>query len=226
MRFYVKNARNWLATPAKRKVNLMLKMDETQRAGILNAIETVANKTVAPQVVEILEASEDLTAITAESLIEAGISKTAANAVAGALELHTQLSSVSVRKEREKRPSIAERYEQETTVKERNSVAVQVAEQRINAEGSKPKAWRKIRESLGLKNDQFHKVVRKSDGWLEACVDRISQLEARAGGWEYSGKLDVLTGINNFELNRKRLEEDREEENKVNGQLALPAPQE
>ena len=90
-------------------------------------------------------------------------------------------------------------------------MAQQVAEKRINAAGSKPLAWRRIRESLGLKNDQFHKIIRHSSGWLEAVVDRITALEASDEGWEYSGKLDVLTGIDNFEFYRKELEDQRSE---------------
>ena len=98
----------------------------------------------------------------------------------------------------------------ETPEVERDQMAVKVAEERINAEGTKPIAWKKIRDGLGLKLDEFHKVIRHSSGWLEAVVDRITILEAQEGGWVYNGKLDVLTGIDNFEFYREELEAKRE----------------
>ena len=98
-------------------------------------------------------------------------------------------------KAQKKKPSIAERYAAETTEEERNELAVKVAELRINEEGTRPLAWRKIREELGLKEDEFHQVIRPSAGYREAVVNRIKSLKARDKGWEYSGKLDVLTGI-------------------------------
>ena len=83
----------------------------------------------------------------------------------------------------------------ETTEADRNKVAVKVVEMRINASGSKPMSWRRIREELGLKNDQFHKVIRRSAGYRKAVIDRIKSLKTQEGGWEYSGKLESLTGI-------------------------------
>lgn len=106
-------------------------------------------------------------------------------------------------KARKKKPSIAERYVSETTEDSRNEMAVKVVELRINASGSKPLAWREIREKLDLKNDQFHKVIRLSEGYREAVIQRIKRLRAQDGGWEYSGKLEVLTGI---ELTESELE--------------------
>lgn len=96
---------------------------------------------------------------------------------------------------REKKPNIAERYTSETTEADRDELAVKIAKIRINATGSKPIAWRKIREKFGLKNDQFHKVIRHSKGYRKAVINRIKQLKSRPEGWEYSGKLEVLTGI-------------------------------
>ena len=72
---------------------------------------------------------------------------------------------------------------------------MKVVQLRINATGSRPLAWRKIREKLGLGNDQFHKGIRLSEGYREAVIDRIKSLKAQEGGWEYSGKLEFLTGI-------------------------------
>jgi chromosome segregation ATPase len=98
-------------------------------------------------------------------------------------------------KSRKKKPSIAERYIPETTETDRDSVAAKVVEMRINSSGSKPMSWRRIREKLGLKNDQFRKVIRLSERYRKAVIQRIKKLRAQDGGWEYSGKLDVLTGI-------------------------------
>ena len=85
-------------------------------------------------------------------------------------------------------------YVSDTTEADRDEVAVKVVEMRINSSGSKM-SWRSIREKLGLKHDQFHKVIRHSAGYRKAVIDRIKSLKAQEGGWEYSGKLEVLTGI-------------------------------
>ena len=95
-------------------------------------------------------------------------------------------------KARKKKMSIAERYAAETTEEERNELAVKIAELRINEEGTQGLAWRKIREELGLKNEEFHKVIRHEDHYKESCIQRIESFE---GGWEYGGKLDVLLGF-------------------------------
>ena len=103
--------------------------------------------------------------------------------------------SSNTAKSPKKKQSIAERYAAETTEEECNELAVKIAELRINEEGTKPLAWRKIREELGLKNDEFHLVIRPSAGYREAVVNRIKSLKASKEGWEYSGKLEFLTGI-------------------------------
>ena len=88
--------------------------------------------------------------------------------------------------------------ESETTDADHNNVAVKVVELRINATGSKPMAWRKIREKLGLKNNEFHKDIRLSAGYRKAVITRIKRLKAREEGWEYSGDLSRLTGIDDI----------------------------
>lgn len=98
--------------------------------------------------------------------------------------------------------TIAERYVADTTEADRDEVARKVAELRINTTGSRPLAWRKIRERLGLHNDHFHKVIRVSDGYRKAVIDRIKSLRAQEDGWEYSGNLERLTGI---ELTEEKL---------------------
>ena len=85
-------------------------------------------------------------------------------------------------KSRKKKPSIAERYIPETTETDRDSVAAKVVEMRINSSGSKPMSWRRIREKLGLKNDQFRKVIRLSERYRKAVIQRIKKLRAQDGG--------------------------------------------
>ncbi len=116
--------------------------------------------------------------------------------------IEVAVSQTTKGKAREKKPSIAERYTSETTEADRDELAVKIAKIRINATGSKPIAWHKIREKFGLKNDEFHKVIRLSAGYRKAVIDRIKQLKSRPEGWEYSGKLEVLTGI---ELSKSEL---------------------
>ena len=111
------------------------------------------------------------------------------------VEKDSAVSQATKGKAQKKKPSIAERYTSETTEADRDAVAVKVVEMRINAAGSKGMSWRRIREKLGLRNDEFHKVLRPSKGYRKAVIDRIKQLKSRPEGWEYSGKLEVLTGI-------------------------------
>ena len=118
-------------------------------------------------------------------------------------EIREEVPKSTKPQSREKKLSIAERYIAETTVEDRDGIAAKVVELRINATGSKPLAWREIREKLGLHNDQFHKVIRLSEGYRKAVIQRIKSLKAQEGGWEYNGKLEVLTGI---ELTEKELE--------------------
>ena len=187
-----------------------------QKAGILNAMSQVATPKVAEVITDhIIEVGLENVTLESVSGIK-DVSDSAAKRVVGAIEFHNTLKDVKVRKQREKKPSVAERYAEETTVEQRDDVAVQVAELRINAEGSRPRAWRSIREQLGLKNEQFHKVIRKSGGWKQAVADRINTLLEQEGGWTYSGKLDVLTGIDGISMDEiksmKREEEPTAEE--------------
>ena len=92
----------------------------------------------------------------------------------------------------EPKSSIAEKFRAANTLEDRVEIGRKVAELRINASGSKGLAWRDIRERLGLKNDEFHKVVRLEDHFHESVVERI---ESFKDGWEYSGKLESLLGF-------------------------------
>ena len=77
-------------------------------------------------------------------------------------------------------------------LEDRIEIGRKVAVLRINAEGSKGMAWRKIREKLGLKNDEFHKGIRLEDHFKESVVERIESFE---GGWECQGDLTYLCGF-------------------------------
>lgn len=139
--------------------------------------------------------STELEEITVEPLTESveGVYETAANEFVTVLEPQGAVSQV-----REPRLSIADRYVEETTEADRDKLSVQIAALRINATGSRPLAWKDIRAEFGLKNDEFHKVIRPSPGYRKAVIDRIKSLKAQEGGWEYSGKLDNLTGIDDI----------------------------
>ena len=90
------------------------------------------------------------------------------------------------------KPTIAEKFRAANGLEDRQEIGRQVAELRINAAGSKPMSWRRIREKLGLKNDEFHKVIRLEDHFKESVVERIESFEK---GWECSGKLKVFLGF-------------------------------
>lgn len=122
-----------------------------------------------------------------------------AEKIFAAIEFHRTVA-VSTKTVREKSPTKLEEYIASTTVEERDDIAHQVAELRINAEGTRPRAWRSIREELGLRNEEFHQLIRKSEGWKVAVYERILDLQDQEGGWTYSGKLEVLTGIDGFEM--------------------------
>ena len=93
-------------------------------------------------------------------------------------------------KSREKKPP-------DTTEDSLNEIVRKFVEMRIKASGPKM-SWKSIRKELGLQKDHFHKVIRPSKGYREAVIARIKFLKAQEGGWEYSGKLDVLTGIDDL----------------------------
>ena len=90
------------------------------------------------------------------------------------------------------KPKTAEKFRAANGLENRKKIGHQVAELRINAAGSKPMSWHRIREKLGLKNDEFHKVIRLEDHFKESVVERIESFEK---GWECSGKLEVLLGF-------------------------------
>ena len=97
----------------------------------------------------------------------------------------------STRKSSEPKKSAADKFREAKNLDERKEIGRQVAELRINSTGSKP-SWRSIRTKLGLKNDEFHKVIRLEDHFRESVVERIESFE---DGWQYDGKLEVLLGF-------------------------------
>lgn len=121
-----------------------------------------------------------------------------ASKIAAVVEFHKAVV-VTKSKARAERTTVAQRYAASTTEEERDNVAVQVAELRINEEGVRPKSWKNIRKELGLALDEFHKVIRHSAGYRDAVLDRIETLKARPDGWSYNGKLSVLTGLDDIE---------------------------
>ena len=92
----------------------------------------------------------------------------------------------------EPKSTAAEKFRAANTLEDRKEIGRQVAELRINSAGSKPMSWKKIREKLGLKNDEFHKGIRLEDHFRESVVERIESFEE---GWVYGGKLEVLLGF-------------------------------
>ena len=163
-----------------------------QKQGIINAIGKIATPNVAADITDhMIEVG--LEKVSVDSLSELkGVSKTAAERVVGAIEVHNELEKTSRRRVSEPKPSLAEKYKADNSLEDRVEVGRKVAELRINATGSKPLAWRDIRQKLNLKNDEFHKVVRLEDHFKESVVQRIESFQ---GGWEYKGKLHVLLGF-------------------------------
>lgn len=188
--------------------------NQEQKPGIINALGTIAGVNANAEGLQLMEAVVDV-------IVEKGIADVQvsdiqnvkveleigervltegqASKILAAVEFHQNVL-VASKKVREKKPTKLEEFKASTTELERDDIAAQVAELRINAEGTKPRAWRSIREELGLRNEEFHKLIRLSDGWHQAVCERIADLLDQEGGWEYNGKLEVLTGIDGFTM--------------------------
>ena len=183
-------------------------MFDQNKAGIVNSLGIVAGVKVSESSAKLMNAVVDkigavgvreveLTDIKNVEVEGKSLTDNQAVKIMAAIDFH---KSVAVVKAREKKPTQLETYIAETSEEDRDDMAVRVAVLRINAEGTKPIAWRKIREHLGLKLDEFHKVIRLSDGWVRAVVGRIATLKLDNPDWAYSGKMDVLTGIDGFDM--------------------------
>lgn len=188
--------------------------DAKTKAGIVNNLgiavgvkPTVENVEVFSYVVEKVQ-EVGLAEVTAADIAnvkvevdgkEKSLTNTQVAKVMAVIEFHRAVAVTTAKTARATKPTIAEKYRANTSSDEMYEVAVKVAEIRINAEGTKPRSWKNVRGDLGLKLDEFHEVIRKSDMWVDVVLDRIESLKAQEGGWEYNGKLSVLTGIDNID---------------------------
>ena len=110
----------------------------------------------------------------------------------GSKELERSRGRKRATRRKSPKPSTTEKFHKANTLEDRVGIGRKVAELRINSAGSKLMSWRRIRDKLGLKNDEFHKVIRLEDHFHKSVVKRIESFE---DGWEYNGKLDYLLGF-------------------------------
>lgn len=101
------------------------------------------------------------------------------------------------KKKKEKKPRLTatEKFLETTTEEERIAVAKKVAELRLDPKAERTMSWRNIREheDVILTSDQFHKVIRVSDYYQDAILDRLSELIE--SGWIHKGSLTSLCGF-------------------------------
>lgn len=173
-----------------------------QKIAILNSVSKITTPKMAEPITDFL-IEEGLEKATVENLSALeGVSESAAERMAATVRLHEELSKTSVRKQSETKPTAVEKFKSAHTTEEKEKIGRDVAELRINAEGSKPMSWRRIREKLGLRNDEFHKVIRLADHYEESMIQRIESFDS----WEYSGKIEVLLGFTPTETMMERIE--------------------
>ena len=110
----------------------------------------------------------------------------------GSKELERSRGRKRATRRESSKPPTAEKFHKANTLEDRVEIGRKVAELRINSAGLKPISWHQIRAKLGLKNDEFHKVIRLEDHFHESVIKRIESFE---DGWEYNGKLDRLLGF-------------------------------
>ena len=184
--------------------------NEKTKAGIINQLGTVAGvkpsetsvaliTAVTEKVQEVGIADVTLSDIVAVEVDGKSLTDNQSAKVMAAIEFHKAVV-VSTASTREKKPTKLEEFIADNPVEVRDDIAIEVAERRINAEGTRPRAWRSIREELGLRNEEFHQLIRKSQGWHNAVCERIADLLDQEGGWAYNGKLETLTGIEGFTM--------------------------
>ena len=184
--------------------------NEKTKAGIINQLGTVAGvkpsetsvaliTAVTEKVQEVGIADVTLSDIVSVEVDGRSLTDNQSAKVMAAIEFHKAVI-VSTSSNREKKPTKLEEFVADNPAEVRDDIAVEVAERRINAEGTRPRAWRSIREELGLRNEAFHQLIRKSQGWHNAVCERIADLLDQEGGWTYNGKLEVLTGIDGFTM--------------------------
>ena len=110
----------------------------------------------------------------------------------GSKELEISRGRKQATRRKSPKPSTAEKFHEANTLEDRVEIGREVTELRINATGSKGMAWRKIRERLGLRNNEFHNGIRLEDHFKESVVERIESFKS---GWECQVDLTVLCGF-------------------------------
>lgn len=104
-------------------------------------------------------------------------------------------------REPKRQPKSIRKFLENTTKEEFRDLADKSASMRINYE-TKPPSWRKIREELGLSQNEFHDIIRKSKDYRD-IVEKILK-ERLDSGWFFEGDLIKLTGIDlDIELSEK-----------------------
>ena len=130
---------------------------------------------------------------TVETLTEIeGVTQPAAERIVATIALHNEFSQATTRRQSEPKPTAIDKFKASNDLDERLEIGRKVAELRINEQGSKPMSWRRIREKLSLRNDEFHKVVRLEDHFKESVVQRIESFEK---GWGILGQTTRASGI-------------------------------
>jgi hypothetical protein len=111
-------------------------------------------------------------------------------------ELKTVKSEEEKKKKAPKpRVTFREKFAESTTEEERIELANKVAELRLDPDATRAMAWKQIRkhEDVILSSDEFHKIIRVSDYYEEAMLERLGNLIDE--GWTYNGSLNNLCGF-------------------------------
>ena len=124
----------------------------------------------------------------------------------------TEAPAKEEKKEKKPRLTFKEKFEQTTTEEERVQLAEKVVELRLDPEVPRAPAWKQIREhaDVSLSSDEFHKIIRVSDYYRDAVLERLeTQIE---NGWVYNGSLHTLCGIDVPEDIVERMEANKDAE--------------
>ena len=93
------------------------------------------------------------------------------------------------------------RYSKDTPASEMLRISRLVVEWRIADTGQRSLSWKDIRGELGgLDEKELREVICASSEYRQAVRERIEFLQSRPEGWEYVGKLSVLTRLNVTEV--------------------------
>lgn len=88
------------------------------------------------------------------------------------------------------------RYSKDTPASEMLRISRLVVEWRIADTGQRSLSWKDIRGELGgLDEKELREVICASPQYRQAVRERIQFLQSRPEGWEYVGKLSVLTRL-------------------------------